>query len=88
VRSHKLPEWAQDEITVRVGLFFSWKDRLKILLGWRIELSAFTLCENKPGRVESTSEVRVWRHKPMPKGWGAVEAPRASGEKAGEGKAT
>ncbi len=56
-----LPPWAKDAVHTSVDIHFDWKDRLKILFGWRVTLNVDTPTENVCGRTESASEVHVWR---------------------------
>jgi hypothetical protein len=70
-----LPEWAKDAVVVHVDVFLDWKDRLKVLFGCRLTVKSYTFTENLPGRTETVSEVNVWRYRPLPPGWGAVEIP-------------
>jgi len=50
-----------DEIRMFVDVSLSFVDRVKVLLGWRIQLVVKTLCENVPGRVESLSVIHIRR---------------------------
>jgi len=61
MRFGDLPAWAKDAIHATVDIHFDWRDRVKILLGWRVTLNVDTPTENVCGRAESVSEVSVWR---------------------------
>lgn len=56
---YKFPEPYRDAIHATVDIKFGWLDRIRILLIGFVSVRATTLCENKPGKVETTSTVIV-----------------------------
>lgn len=56
-----LPEGFRDEIHSHVQVALCWRDRLKLLCGWRFHLTVKTLCENEPGRVQGRSTLSIER---------------------------
>lgn len=60
----ELPEWARDRLTSVVDIEFGWRDRFRILFGFKVELRVKNTCENIPGRVETETEIRVYRPRP------------------------
>lgn len=71
----ELPEGYKDGIYSDTTIKFSFKDKLKILFGYKVEIRTLTWCENVAGKtMNGESRVLVYRDRPLPKGWGAVEA--------------
>lgn len=58
---YKLPEPYKDAIHATVDIHLDWLDRVRVLLFGVVSVRVTTLCENKPGMVESKSEVTVRR---------------------------
>lgn len=56
-----LEPWAKDAIYVHTDIHFDWRDRLRILFGWPVHVRSMTLCEEKPGRVQSVADVNIER---------------------------
>ncbi len=56
-----LPSGYKDAIHVITDIHFCFWDRLKILLGWKVEIHSTTYCENLPGHVYSESMTDVYR---------------------------
>lgn len=83
-----LPDWATDAVHTFIDIHFDWKDRLKILLGWRVTVAVKTPTQHAVGRAESETTVSVWR--PRQPGPGMMtlpddEAPRPmTGERGGD----
>jgi hypothetical protein len=58
----KLPDWAKDAMFSSIDIHFGFIDRLKILFGWRVTLDVSTATQEEIiGKLETRSEVRVWR---------------------------
>lgn len=55
----EFPEPYTDAIYVEVNIRFGWIDRLRILFVGIVHVKVSTLCEVKPGKVESFSQVNV-----------------------------
>ncbi len=56
-----LPEGVRDRIHTEVGVALGWLDRLKVLVGWRIELEVRTNTEHQPGMCRSFTDIRIVR---------------------------
>jgi hypothetical protein len=54
------PAWAKDGLTNRVTVTLSWRDRLRVLLGWKLEVESFTATEGTIGQSQTRSCVRVF----------------------------
>lgn len=80
MRLPERPDWAKDQIKNDVQIFLGWRDRLKILFGFSIDVDVFTNCENVPGRVEAIVGIAVRRPLWWPRrnrlGYGFVEVER------------
>ncbi|MEW6737502.1 MAG: hypothetical protein AB1489_39840 [Acidobacteriota bacterium] len=71
---NELPDGYKDKITTFIEVQLGLKDKLKLLLGFSIEVKLVTYCQNVPGKVCSESSARVYRERPLPPGWGVAEA--------------
>lgn len=73
----RLPVGFRDCITNEVEIRFGILDRLKVLLGFRVQMRLKILCANPPGRVESSERLAlIWPGKP--KGQTAEQRPAAA----------
>lgn len=72
-----LPMGFRDAIYTDTQIHFGFWDRLKILFGFRVRVEAKTFTEERPGKCLTESEVHVFRDRPLPEGWGVVEAGEA-----------
>lgn len=71
----QLPEGFKDALYVETQIFFDWKDRLRILFGYKVELRTQTFCEHAPGKTKpGDNRLLVYRPRPLPPGWGCVES--------------
>jgi hypothetical protein len=57
------PEPYKDGINTEVFIDFDWRDRLKILFGYRVKVEVVTFCENHPGQVESRTAATTLPHR-------------------------
>ncbi len=55
----KLPEWAKDGIYTSVRIKIDWRDRIRIALGYDIDVYIDTACENVIGRAESSTQIQL-----------------------------
>lgn len=56
-----LPEGVRDRLHTTVEIALGWRDRLKILLGWQVELTVRTNTENTVGATRSFTDIRFLR---------------------------
>lgn len=58
----KLPDWAKDATFSSIYIHFGFVDRVKILFGWSVTLDVSTATQEEiVGKLETASDVRVWR---------------------------
>jgi hypothetical protein len=69
-----LPIGFRDAIYNDTQIQFGFWDRLKILFGWKVRLDMKTFTEKRQGKLLTESEIRVYRDRKLPKGWGVVES--------------
>lgn len=68
-----LPTGYEDALYTHTTVKFSLKDKLKILLGYKVELRTQTYCEHAPGNTANgETRLSVYRERALPKGWGYV----------------
>lgn len=58
-----LPIGYHDRIYNELTIQFTLRERLKLLLGWNVQLRLSILCGNRPGRVESSEQIELVRQK-------------------------
>ncbi len=54
-----LPAGVGDRIRSEVGIRFDWRDRIRILFGWNVEVVVRTNTTNVVGNTRSVSSIRV-----------------------------
>jgi len=70
-----LPEGFKDALYCNTTIQFGWRDKIKILFGYKVELRTVTYTENEPGKTfNGDNRLLVYRDRALPKGWGTVEA--------------
>lgn len=70
-----LPTGYEDALYTHTTIVFDWRDKLKILFGYKVELRTQTYCEHAPGNTANgETRLSVYRERALPKGWGYVEA--------------
>ena len=58
---YELPEGYRDAIYVDADIFLDWRDKIKVLFGYRLTLKHQVFTENKPGACHTNTIVTVWR---------------------------
>lgn len=56
-----LPPDVKDRICTHVGVRLGWRDRLKVLFGWELELEVRTNTENVVGYARSFTDIHFFR---------------------------
>ena len=69
----ELPEGYIDAIYINTDIHLSFCDRVKVLLGWKFSLHSVTYCETLPGKVYSTSQIKIYRIRKLSFGSGEQE---------------
>lgn len=68
-----LPEGYTDAVYINSDIHLDWKDRIKVLFGYKFTFKTITYCEHPPGKLMTESKIGIYRPRPIPKGWGYVE---------------
>ena len=55
------PEWAEDQLMHDIEIHLGWKDRIKTLLGFTINVEMYINVEHAPGRMEGTTDISIRR---------------------------
>ena len=61
------PDWCRDGVTNRTEICLSRWDRVKVLMGWSLEVETFTATENVVGKVDTRSYAAVRRPEWVPR---------------------
>ncbi|MGD9883958.1 MAG: hypothetical protein AB7U95_27970 [Reyranella sp.] len=76
--SNEMPEWAKDVVYTDTDFHFDFRDRVKILFGWRLWYHSGVATEERAGRTQHFTDRTLlrnpkwWPFKPKPMTYVAV----------------